>query len=82
MSLFYNDIGQQMLPCQKPIMLEDAVRFEDVLRNPRGTDNQKISWKNVAELDAYLRSKNNMITKTQAQPNIYYLSKWSLFSGN
>ncbi len=27
---FYNNIGTEMVPCQKPMMLQDALEFEQV----------------------------------------------------
>lgn len=43
---FYNDISRQMLECQKPMMLEDARRFEDILRSPLDSQGNRITWDN------------------------------------
>ncbi len=32
---FYNNIATEMVPCQKPMMLKDALDFEKVLMNPK-----------------------------------------------
>ncbi len=32
---FYNNIATEMVQCQKPMMLKDALDFEKVLMNPK-----------------------------------------------
>lgn len=39
---FYNNISTEMIPCQKPMMLRDALDFEKVLMAPR--DAQVRAW--------------------------------------
>ncbi len=43
-----------MIPCQKPMMLDDAKKFEDVLTNPRDGLGKPLTWANVAALDTYV----------------------------
>ncbi|GMH35100.1 hypothetical protein BSKO_02968 [Bryopsis sp. KO-2023] len=52
---FYSDIGTQMIPCQKPMMLRDAEEFEKVLMNPRDGMGREITWKNVLALGGYAK---------------------------
>ena len=51
---FYNDISTQMIPCQKPMLLEDAIEFEKVLTNPRDGMGKVITWSNPAALEGYV----------------------------
>ena len=32
---FYNSISTQMIPCQQPLMLETALEFERLVKNPK-----------------------------------------------
>lgn len=34
---FYNTIDQQMIPSQQPMMLEAAMAFEHIIKNPTGS---------------------------------------------
>jgi dynein heavy chain 2 len=51
---FYNNIASEMIPCQKPMMLEDAVRFEKVLTNPKDGLGKVITWNNPSALEKYI----------------------------
>ena len=51
---FYNNIASEMLFCQKPMMLDEAVRFESVLTNPKDGLGQVITWNNPAALEKYI----------------------------
>ena len=51
---FYNNIASEMIPCQKPMMLDDAVKFESVLTNPKDGLGQVITWNNPAALEKYI----------------------------
>ena len=33
---FYNTIDAQMIPCQQPMMLQAALAFENIVKNPKG----------------------------------------------
>jgi dynein heavy chain 2 len=43
---FYNNIASEMIPCQKPMMLDDAVKFETVLTHPKDSLGKVITWNN------------------------------------
>lgn len=47
---FYNEIGTQMVPSQKGMMLDDALKFEQVLKNPRDGLGNPITWNNAPAL--------------------------------
>jgi len=59
---FYNTIDQQMLRFQQPMLLEQAIEFENIIKNPNGNGknanrNQninKITWANPSDLDQYI----------------------------
>eukprot|EP00898_Chlorokybus_atmophyticus_P001659 jgi/Chlat1/2494/Chrsp175S08714 len=51
---FYNDIGSQMLPCQKSLMLSDAVSFESVLTRPVDATGKPIAWGSKGALEGYV----------------------------
>ena len=48
---FYNTIDQQMVHCQKPMMIESAKRFERVIRSG-GKDS--IRWTDTKKVTAYI----------------------------
>ncbi|XP_076446844.1 LOW QUALITY PROTEIN: cytoplasmic dynein 2 heavy chain 1-like [Babylonia areolata] len=57
---FYNTIDQQMIPCQQAMMLESAMAFERLVKNPKtGTkakgDEVQVTWDNPEQLEAYIR---------------------------
>lgn len=52
---FYEDIGTQMIPCQKAMMLKDAEEFERVLMNPKDTMGNEITWKNILAISGYIK---------------------------
>ena len=51
---FYNNIQHEMLQCQKGLMLEDALRFEEVIKNARTAMGAPLTWNNVSELEGYV----------------------------
>ena len=51
---FYNNIASEMISCQKPMMLDDAVKFEEVLTNPRDGLGKVITWNNPTALEKYI----------------------------
>ena len=60
---FYNTIDQQMLRFQQPMLLEQAIEFENIIKNPNGNSkgnnkknqvNNKITWANPSDLDQYI----------------------------
>ena len=60
---FYNEIGTQMIPCQKPMMLKDATAFEKVLKNPRDGMGKEITWRNVTALRIYAKNLEDVAQK-------------------
>lgn len=52
---FYNSIDKQMLPCQQSLMLESALQFEKLIKNPKGSkgNNGQITWDNPEDLERY-----------------------------
>lgn len=60
---FYNNISTEMIPCQKPMLLKDAMDFEKVLMNPKDAQNKEITWRNAAALDGYIRRLNDVADK-------------------
>jgi len=59
---FYNTIDQQMLRFQQPMLLDLAIEFENIIKNPNGNGkntnknqvNNKITWANPSDLDQYI----------------------------
>ncbi|XP_028975291.2 cytoplasmic dynein 2 heavy chain 1 isoform X3 [Esox lucius] len=57
---FYNTIDQQMIPSQRPMMLNYALAFEQVIKqNPRSQSKEsggkvQITWDNPKELEVYI----------------------------
>ncbi|XP_053400577.1 cytoplasmic dynein 2 heavy chain 1-like [Mercenaria mercenaria] len=57
---FYNTIDQQMIPSQKTMMLEAALQFEKLAKNPKTGAKVKgedvlVTWDNPEELEIYIR---------------------------
>ena len=57
---FYNNIASEMIPCQKPMMLDDAVKFESVLTNPKDGLGKVITWNNPMALETYIGKLQNV----------------------
>ena len=51
---FYNTIDQQMLPCQQSMLLDLALEFERLVKNPKGDSNSGISWDSTSDLEGYI----------------------------
>ncbi|KAI1893942.1 hypothetical protein AGOR_G00128840 [Albula goreensis] len=57
---FYNTIDQQMIPSQRPMMLNHALAFEQVIKqNPKSHSREsggklQITWDNPKELEVYI----------------------------
>ena len=55
---FYNTIDQEMLPCQQSMLLESALSFERLIKEPKGapsgTKNSAITWDSPAQLEEYI----------------------------
>ncbi|XP_077984893.1 cytoplasmic dynein 2 heavy chain 1-like [Glandiceps talaboti] len=56
---FYNTIDQQMIPSQQAMMLDSALAFEKIIKNPKpgvkeSDGKVQITWDNPEELEAYI----------------------------
>ncbi|GLI62890.1 cytoplasmic dynein 1b heavy chain [Volvox africanus] len=71
---FYNNIATEMVPCQKPMMLKDALEFEKVLMNPKDGQGKEITWRNAAALDGYVRRLNEVADRLAEKNRT--LRKW------
>ncbi|XP_069664408.1 cytoplasmic dynein 2 heavy chain 1 isoform X2 [Haliaeetus albicilla] len=54
---FYNSIDQQMIASQKPMMLQSALAFEQIIKHSKSGPGGKtqITWDNPRELEAYIQ---------------------------
>ncbi|KAF4787703.1 hypothetical protein TURU_168391 [Turdus rufiventris] len=54
---FYNSIDQQMIGSQKPMMLQSALAFEQIIKHSKSRPGGKaqITWDNPKELEAYIQ---------------------------
>ena len=48
---FYNNMGSQIIPSQSPMLLQLAMKFEEILISP---ENEGVSWENTTQLDKYI----------------------------
>ncbi|XP_072546992.1 cytoplasmic dynein 2 heavy chain 1 isoform X2 [Salminus brasiliensis] len=77
---FYNTIDQQMILSQRPMLLNYALAFEQVIKqNPRydGRDTggkMQITWDNAKELELYISRLQNAAEKLSAENR--KLRKW------
>ena len=58
MANFYNSMSQQIVNCQKPMMLEKAQQFEHIIKNPQGKksgDGSTVTWKDPIEIENYIK---------------------------
>lgn len=55
---FYNSIDKQMLPCQQSMMLESALQFENLIKNPKGSSKSaaQITWDSPEDLERYTQN--------------------------
>ncbi|KFZ47195.1 Cytoplasmic dynein 2 heavy chain 1, partial [Antrostomus carolinensis] len=54
---FYNSIDQQMIESQKPMMLQSALAFEQIIKHSKSGPGGKaqITWDNPRELEVYIQ---------------------------
>uniref|UniRef100_A0A3B3YWL0 Uncharacterized protein n=1 Tax=Poecilia mexicana TaxID=48701 RepID=A0A3B3YWL0_9TELE len=76
---FYNTIDQQMIPCQKPMMLGLALGFEQVIKNHRSQSKEsgsklQITWDNPKELEVYISNLQSAAEKLSTENR--KLRKW------
>ncbi|KAL3878520.1 hypothetical protein ACJMK2_030860 [Sinanodonta woodiana] len=71
---FYNTIDQQMIPSQQTMMLETALAFERLVKNPKTGTKSKgedvmVTWDNPEELERYIQklqeSANRLTTENR-----------------
>ena len=56
---FYNTIDQQMIPSQQSMMLDSALGFERLVKNPKTGSKEsggktQVTWDNPLELEGYI----------------------------
>ena len=69
---FYNTIDQQMIPSQQSIMLDTALAFEHIIKNPRaGTKGAvaggQITWDSPEELEGYIKKLQSAADKLTSE---------------
>ena len=72
---FYNTIDQQMLPCQQAMLLDAALAFEKLVKNPKDEKNCEagksgkvvITWDNPAEVEKYIQKLQTSAEKLTGQ---------------
>ena len=66
---FYNSMGTQMIDCQKPMMLQKAQRFEQIIKNPvsmggSSSSAQKyVTWEDPIQIERYTKEVQKMATE-------------------
>uniref|UniRef100_A0A3P9QAB0 Cytoplasmic dynein 2 heavy chain 1 n=1 Tax=Poecilia reticulata TaxID=8081 RepID=A0A3P9QAB0_POERE len=71
---FYNTIDQQMIPCQKPMMLGLALGFEQVIKSKESGSKLQITWDNPKELEVYISNLQSAAEKLSTENR--KLRKW------
>ncbi|XP_076002176.1 cytoplasmic dynein 2 heavy chain 1 isoform X2 [Genypterus blacodes] len=76
---FYNTIDQQMIPSQRPMMLNLALAFEQVIKNHRSQSKEsggklQITWDNPKELEVYITKLQSAAEKLSTENR--KLRKW------
>ena len=61
---FYNQLSNQIIICQKPMLLADALDFERLLSNPRDSTGQMIMWtSNPSVIESYILQLQTVAAK-------------------
>ncbi|NXV90779.1 DYHC2 protein, partial [Calonectris borealis] len=73
---FYNSIDQQMIESQKPMMLQTALAFEQIIKHSKSGPGGKaqITWDNPRELEAYIQKLQAAAERLSAENR--KLRKW------
>ncbi|KAK7812802.1 LOW QUALITY PROTEIN: hypothetical protein U0070_019828, partial [Myodes glareolus] len=73
---FYNSIDQQMIQSQRPMMLQSALAFEQIIKNSKAGSGGKsqITWDNPKELDGYIQKLQNAAERLATENR--KLRKW------
>uniref|UniRef100_A0A803SUA0 Dynein cytoplasmic 2 heavy chain 1 n=1 Tax=Anolis carolinensis TaxID=28377 RepID=A0A803SUA0_ANOCA len=69
---FYNSIDQQMIPSQKPMMLQSALAFEQIIKHSKAEG--QITWDNPKELEVYIKKLQNAAERLATENR--KLRKW------
>ena len=69
---FYNTIDQQMIPSQQSIMLDTALAFEHIIKNPRAgargpSSEGQITWDSPEELEGYIKKLQGAADKLTSE---------------
>jgi dynein heavy chain 2 len=66
---FYNSMGTQMIDCQKPMMLQQAQRFEQTIKKPMasgggpGSSQKFVTWEDPLKIEQYTKEVQKMATE-------------------
>ncbi|KFV89280.1 Cytoplasmic dynein 2 heavy chain 1, partial [Fulmarus glacialis] len=73
---FYNSIDQQMIESQKPMLLQSALAFEQIIKHSKSGPGGKaqITWDNPRELEAYIQKLQAAAERLSAENR--KLRKW------
>ncbi|XP_032214095.1 cytoplasmic dynein 2 heavy chain 1 isoform X5 [Mustela erminea] len=73
---FYNSIDQQMIQSQRPMMLQSALAFEQIIKNSKAGSGAKsqITWDNPKELEGYIQKLQNAAQRLATENR--KLRKW------
>ncbi|XP_030099868.1 cytoplasmic dynein 2 heavy chain 1 isoform X1 [Mus musculus] len=73
---FYNSIDQQMIQSQRPMMLQSALAFEQIIKNSKAGSGGKsqITWDNPKELEGYIQKLQNAAERLATENR--RLRKW------
>uniref|UniRef100_A0A8C5XJH6 Dynein cytoplasmic 2 heavy chain 1 n=1 Tax=Microcebus murinus TaxID=30608 RepID=A0A8C5XJH6_MICMU len=75
---FYNSIDQQMIQSQRPMMLQSALAFEQIIKNSKAGSGGKsqITWDNPKELEGYIQKLQNAAERLATENR--RLRKWHM----
>ncbi|GAB5577021.1 cytoplasmic dynein 2 heavy chain 1 isoform X12 [Prionailurus iriomotensis] len=75
---FYNSIDQQMIQSQRPMMLQSALAFEQIIKEANSKagsgGKSQITWDNPKELEAYIQKLQNAAQRLATENR--KLRKW------
>ncbi|XP_055390537.1 cytoplasmic dynein 2 heavy chain 1 [Condylostylus longicornis] len=57
---FHNTIGDRMIPCQRPIMLQNAVEFSSLVKS------ESVAWNDEESVERYVSTLQSAVTKLSA----------------
>uniref|UniRef100_A0A8C5PP60 Cytoplasmic dynein 2 heavy chain 1 n=1 Tax=Leptobrachium leishanense TaxID=445787 RepID=A0A8C5PP60_9ANUR len=69
---FYNTIDQQMIPSQRPMMLNSALAFEQIIKNSKSSSDEtgqkmNITWDNPKDLQDYIEKLQRAAEKLSTE---------------